>query len=363
MDIPFPPLPFGALPPIYEAERGFEFLDQDGKNVEGYLRRASADHEFAYSPLGKLSHGKSRDGRRLILTGAKYVREGDGRYRFNNEYVVIKKLSKLWIRTNPDHPESWRTEIAAATLLGDDEHVHTRIEVLEDRRYVYIVMPYLGLDMFDTLSHHRPQDMVQFTRAMVNDLIYIKEKGVIHRDISPENIIVVFASQGSTCLLIDFAMALRCAQYEGHMFRIVPQEPCGKRRYMSPEVWNSNPLDFGVDVWALGCIFFFIFTGQWTYNESMNRHEFRGKFLYDQPGDRCWQFYIEGNGIAEAHERNFDGFMIDPNVPIDFIRAVELLPLVQSLTDVQRDLLSRMLQIDPANRIMAEHILQHPYFQ
>ena len=132
---------------------------------------------------------------------------------------------------------------------------------------------------------------------------------------------------------------------------------------MSPEVWNSNPLDFGVDVWALGCIFFYIFTGQWIYNRSMNRHEFRGKFLYDQPGDRCWQWFIAGYSIAEVQTRTFDEFLIDPNFPRGFLPAVVLLPLVQSLTDVQRDLLSRMLQIHPASRIVAEDILQHPYFQ
>lgn len=363
MAIPFPQRPFEIPPQVFPAERHFEFIDQDNNTIEGYLRRAHADHPFAYTSFGKPSHGRARDGRRTILTGAKYVPEGDGRYRFTNEYVVIKKLSKEWIRRNPHHPENVRTELAAATLLEDDEHVHRIIEVLEDSRFLYIVMPSLGLDVLDTFSHRRPTDMVQFTRAFtraaVNDLIYIKQHRVIHRDISLENIIVEFASQGRICLLIDFAMSLRCAEYEGNVFRITPQRPpCGKLRYMSPEVWFMAPLDFGVDVWALGCVFFYIFT-----MGSLARDEFRGIYLYDMPGDRCWEYYLEGNGLAEARQRNFDQYVNDDDIPADDIRVVRLLPVVQSLSDVQRDLLCQMLDLNPANRIAAEDILQHPYFQ
>ena len=363
MAIPFPPPPFDPPPQPFEAIRHFDFLDQDSNTIQGYLRRADVDHTFAYTSFGRPTGGNTRADRRIILTGAKYVRESEGRYRFTDEYVVIKRLSNEWIRTNPNHPENVWNEIAAATWLGDDEHVHSIIEVLQDRQYLYIVMPCLGLDIYDTLAHFRPVDMVQFARAMVNDLIYIKRHRVIHRDISPENIIVEFASEGNRCLLIDFAMSLRCAHHEGTTFRIIRQERCGKPRHMSPEVRLGNPLEFGVDVWALGCIFFYIFTGEWTYSEAMERHQFRGHHLYEVPYDRCWRFYIEGDGIAEAHQRNFDEYMDDPQLPLDFIRVVHLLPVVQSLSEVQRDLLSKMLKIDPENRIMAEDILHHPYFQ
>ncbi|KAI2506130.1 protein kinase [Fragilaria crotonensis] len=365
------PVPFDNPTQVYQAEKHFEFLDQDGRMIKGYLRRADADHEFAYTYFGKPSYGETKDGRRSILTGAKYVRGGDGRYRFNEDYVVIKKLSKDWIRRNPNVSENVETEIAAATLLEDDEHVHRIIEVLEDRSFKYIVMPHLGFDFYETfivdndaLDQNRLAfDEMQFTRALVKDLIYLKENNVIHRDLSLENIIVDFASGGRVCLLIDFAMALRCQRNEGIAFRIEPQNLCGKFPYMSPEVYCSTPLDFGVDVWALGCIFFYVFTGEWKNNESENRHEFRGQHLYEIPGDRCWQYYINGNGLAEARQRNFDGYLNRPGFPADYFREVKLLPVVQRLTDDQRDLLCQMLQVDPENRILVEEILQHPYFQ
>lgn len=69
-------------------------------------------------------------------------------------------------------------------------------------------------------------------------------------------------------------------------------------------------------------------------------------------GDRCWRFFIEGKNIEEAHQRILDGFMNELDVLIDSIGVVEMLPVVQSLSGDQRDLLVRMLQIDPANRIV-----------
>lgn len=76
-------------------------------------------------------------------------------YRFtSNDYVVIKKLSREWIRRHPRHPESVWNQLVAATLLGDDEHVHTITEVLADRQFPFIVMLCLGVDIYDTFAHH-----------------------------------------------------------------------------------------------------------------------------------------------------------------------------------------------------------------
>ena len=116
---------------------------------------------------------------------------------------------------------------------------------------------------------------------------------------------------------------------------------------MSPEVVLGQALDSGVDVWALGCILFLLWTG---------------KLLYDQPFDRSFQMYITHNGIANAHQFDLDAFMMNPDLlQPDFLDAMAKLPLVQALSDEQRDLLSRIFTIEPTERIRAEQILQHDY--
>ena len=354
MAVPFPPRPFDDHPfdppHIFPAERDFEFRDQDNEPTPGYLRRAGGAHDFVYTRFaGRILFN---DGRRRIFEGCKYVRERDGRYRATNR-VVIKKLKRRWIDNNPHNPENVRNEIIVAQQLGDDQHVVTMTEVLEDDRYRYIIMPLLGRDILNTVDALRDEgytirDMPRFTRPMVANLIFIKGHGIIHRDTSPENIIVKDQPQENGCPLIDFAMALRCYRIEGNDQLVTSQVRCGKLGYMSPEVHYSHPLGFGVDVWAVGCILFVLWTGV---------------RLYEGPGDRCWDFFIENDNIRLAHEQNLDHYLTTPGFPPDYVHLAQMLLVVQSLSDVQRDLLSKMLTRDPSRRITAEAILEHPYYQ
>jgi serine/threonine protein kinase len=144
-------------------------------------------------------------------------------------------------------------------------------------------------------------------------------------------------------------MALQCATLEQQSLPIVPQISCGKLPYMSPEVVREDPLDFGVDVYSLGCTLFFIWTG--------------GKLLYEHPSDNCFTFFIRQNGILEAPHVDLDMWLSVPGLPMDWNPLLEKLPLVQDLSDNQRDLLAHMLHIDPVERLTVPEILQHAYLQ
>jgi cyclin-dependent kinase 2 len=347
----YDPLPLH--PQIFPAERDFGFWDDGNYGIRGYLRRAGEEHRFAYTKFAGMALFPDRRGRRTILQGCQYVREGEGRYRAIN-HIFIKKVSKNWIRNNPWSSENVMNEIIVAQQLGDDRRVVSMTEVLEDNRYYYIIMPKLGSDINVTMRAHPIPDMARldmpgFTRPMVENLIFTKDNDIIHRDISPENAIVLLdQSRGHACPLIDFAMALRCRRIQGIAQLVAPQHPCGKFGYMSPEVYFRDRLGFGVDVWAVGCILFLLWTD---------------RRLYRHPSDRCFDFFINHDNIRLAPIRNLDDFLIEPDVPPDYVRVAEILGLVKSLTDVQRDLLSKMLKLEPSERITAEAVLEHPYFQ
>ena len=427
MTVPFPPRAFPA-PVIHPADRGFAIVLDNGTIVDGYLRR-NADPttqqqqqqqqqqqhaEFAYERYQKVidlgQKGK-------ILYGRKYERLASqvmGRYRATEEFVVIKKLSKSWLQQQQQQQSGGATEnplveIAVSQMIGNNHNVIQMHEALQDDKYYYMIMPYLGSDLCDAASallhssaaaaasnnenenDETPSanDVVPLVlQTLVHNLLYLQQHNIIHRDLSPENIIVhadkLLLLQDDDdeavvlcCPLIDFAMALRCATLEGNSLSIrLPQSRsrcCGKLPYMSPEVVNgSDVLDFGVDVWALGCTLFLLWTGQ---------------RLYEQPFDRCWEFFIANNGIERVgaaalmlhHHHNNDGNAIDDdddNIDMDMmnlaINTNNLPPglivpvmdksfLVQGLDDLQRDLLSKMLHMDPTKRITAHQILQHGY--
>jgi serine/threonine protein kinase len=119
--------------------------------------------------------------------------------------------------------------------------------------------------------------------------------------------------------------------------------------YMSPEVYTGRELGFGIDMWALGCILFVI----WTHHR-----------LYDSVGDRCYQFFIQEGGLEMSDDDlNIDYWMAVPGLPPDYLPILDRLPRVHEMTFKQRSLLAQMLRIDPSQRIQPQDVLNHPWFQ
>jgi serine/threonine protein kinase len=104
----------------------------------------------------------------------------------------------------------------------------------------------------------------------------LHSKGVCHRDLSPENIMI----DGNSALIVDMGMCLRAPHSDqnnpeeaadvtkGSMRRLMsPQGACGKSPHMSPEIYrNRSPFDGGaVNVWTAGTILFCMISGNRSY--------------------------------------------------------------------------------------------------
>jgi serine/threonine-protein kinase len=89
--------------------------------------------------------------------------------------------------------------------------------------------------------------------------------GIIHRDVSPENILVGF---DGTPKLIDFGVAKAATQQHKTEAGVVK----GKFAYMSPEQYRGETLDARSDVFALGCCLYEALTGESPF-ERPTEHE------------------------------------------------------------------------------------------
>jgi len=352
MNIPFPPVDFPE-PVIHPAQRNFQIVLEDGSPpAVGYLRRANDDHEFAYEKCPKLPV-KLPNGKGSILYARVYKREVDSvGYLPTEEFVVIKKLSKAFLqRQQPGNEDPYR-EISVAQMIGDNIHVVAMQEVLEDEKYLFMVMPYFGSDLLEAvLSTDQQPNVPRLLRTLVRNLLYLEFHKVLHRDLSPENIIVHNEFGENCCPMIDFAMSLQCATLEGNTLPIQAQEqPCGKLPYIAPEVVYVEPLSFGIDVWATGVTLFVIWTRQ---------------RLYDQPHDRCWNYFLRDGGLEQdqVHLLNPDNWNNAADVPPEFNDLVQRIQAVQTLSSNQRKLLADMLRIRPEDRIRSQDIMDHPWIQ
>lgn len=106
-------------------------------------------------------------------------------------------------------------------------------------------------------------------------LAHMHDKGWVHRDVKPDNILVNSAGE---VRIIDFALAQRIQRSEG-WFRWLrrKRQTAGTRSYMSPEQILNRALDERADIYSFGATVFEVLTGRppfrgLTPNDLLNKH-------------------------------------------------------------------------------------------
>lgn len=169
---------------------------------------------------------------------------------------------------------------------------------------------------------------------MTQGLLHLQRMGVSHRDISLENVLI---DQMSNLVIIDFGMCLRVPfgandgsivdVTKGTLRRLMSfQGQCGKPNYMSPEVvLNMEPFDgFAADLWACGIILFIMLVGV-------------PPFAIAHRKDARFQMITKGHLLSMLNQWN------------------------RPVGCEAGDLLQKMLQEDPKERLSLMEVLNHPW--
>lgn len=104
---------------------------------------------------------------------------------------------------------------------------------------------------------------VDYMIKILQTMQYIHEQGIIHRDIKPSNIMV--RPNGSICLL-DFGVA-KDSSAENTVGGTLIGTVIGTDGYMSPEQAEGMSIDHRSDIYALGCVLFYMLTGNHAYSK------------------------------------------------------------------------------------------------
>lgn len=136
-------------------------------------------------------------------------------------------------------------------------------DVGENDDHLFMAMEYLpGKDLRAKSKDLKVEQALGYMIDLANALNYAHEKGYVHRDVKPENIL--FRANGEI-VLTDFGIA-RPTESLTHM--TVTGVLMGTPSYMSPEQIDGRELDGRSDLYALGAIFFELLTGKVPYQSD-----------------------------------------------------------------------------------------------
>ncbi|MBK9206572.1 MAG: serine/threonine protein kinase [Candidatus Obscuribacter sp.] len=173
--------------------------------------------------------------------------------------VSIKRFEKeAALATELHHPN-----IAAIYGPGKDVNGNT-----------FITMAYVqGETLAQVLSRDgalHEKRVLDIAMQVIEALVYSHSKGIVHRDITPSNIVITKAESGADLVrLVDFGIA-RCIYDERTVTQALTRaiSAFGSPMYMSPEQLLGEEATAKSDVYSLGCVIFEMATGKPPFNDD-----------------------------------------------------------------------------------------------
>jgi len=148
----------------------------------------------------------------------------------------------------------------AASL--DHPHVIPIYQAGEDGGVLYLAMRYVeGADLAKLVAQEgalEPRRALELLSQVAEALDAAHEKGLVHRDVKPSNVLIAGAAGREHCYLADFGLTKRT----GSLSAVTAAgDIVGTLEYVAPEQITGDPLDERADVYSLGCVLYECLTG------------------------------------------------------------------------------------------------------
>jgi 5'-AMP-activated protein kinase catalytic alpha subunit len=228
--------------------------------------------------------------------------------------VAVKILNKGKIK-HMEMAEKVRREINILKMCTHP-HIIRLYEVIDTPTDIFVIMEFVsGGELFDYIvSRGRlpPDEARHFFHQIVSGIEYCHHHKIVHRDLKPENLLL---DADNNIKIADFGLSN--VAHDGDFLRT----SCGSPNYAAPEVISGN-LYAGpeVDVWSCGVILYALLCGTLPFDDE---------------------------SIPNLFKKIKSGMYSLPS----------------HLSQSSRELILRMLVVDPIKRITMAEVRQHPWYQ
>lgn len=222
------------------------------------------------------------------------------------------------------------TALQLVKALGGHSSIVDLKDVYMDGKKVYLVTELArGGELFETIVARGAlgEDRAgAIAHEIASALSFMHRHGLVHKDIKPENILLTTRddkdhkkSNVSLVKLADFGSAGPASTTHTRM------DDIGTSAYLPPELLAKGVCTSACDMWALGCVLYIMLSGSHPFD-------------------------LDGTAPDAVVEHRIK------NDPVTFD-----VPAWQSVSADAKDLIVKLLHKDPAMRLTADQVLQHPW--
>ncbi|XP_056464328.1 ribosomal protein S6 kinase alpha-2 [Gadus chalcogrammus] len=216
-------------------------------------------------------------------------------------------------------------EIEILLRYGQHPNILTLKDVYDAGNTVHLVQDLIRgdelLDKVLTMPNFRERDASHILCTLAKTVEYLHSQGVVHRDLKPSNIRFSDDTGNPESIRIcDFGFAKQLRAENGLLMT-----PCYTATFVAPEILKKQGYDAACDIWSLGILLYTIIAG---FSPFASGPDDTPEEILAQIG--CGRFLLVGG--------NWD-----------------------LVSDSAKDIVTKMLHVDPHQRLTAHQVLRHPW--
>ena len=214
-----------------------------------------------YNYVGKILDGRYEIQEMLGVGGMAIVYRA---YDNIDDRSVAVKILKEEFLANEEFRRRFKNESKAIAMLSHPNIVKV-YDVSYGERLQYIVMEYVeGITLKEYIEQRRVipwKEAVHFLTQILRALQHAHDRGVVHRDIKPQNIMLLHSGN---IKVTDFGIA----RFSRSETRTMTENAIGSVHYISPEQARGDFTDGKTDIYSLGVVLYEMLTGELPFQSD-----------------------------------------------------------------------------------------------